>query len=60
MAAKVPAKVAITVASRDTNRVVYTFCMMNADIVTGVSMCLLFVAFFNGWGSFAAWFLLGM
>ena len=30
--------------------------MMNADIVTGVSMCLLFVAFFNGWGSFAAWF----
>ena len=30
--------------------------MMNADIVTGVSMCLLFVAFFNGWGTFAAWF----
>ncbi len=30
--------------------------MMNADIVTGVSMCLLFVAFFNGWGSFAACF----
>ena len=30
--------------------------MMNADIVTGVSLCLLFVAFFNGWGSFAAWF----
>ena len=30
--------------------------MMNADIVTGVSMCLLFVAFFSGWGSFAAWF----
>ena len=28
--------------------------MMNADIVTGVSMCLLFVAFFNGWG-FASW-----
>ena len=25
--------------------------MMNADIVTGVSMCLLFVAFFGGWGS---------
>ena len=25
--------------------------MMNADIVTGVSMCLLFVAFFSGWGS---------
>ena len=30
--------------------------MMNADIVTGVSMCLLFVAFFNGWSGFAAWF----
>ena len=30
--------------------------MMNADIVTGVSLCLLFVVFFNGWGSFAAWF----
>ncbi|MCF2664222.1 ABC transporter permease [Oscillibacter valericigenes] len=30
--------------------------MMNADIVTGVSLCLLFVAFFNGWGSFATWF----
>ena len=29
--------------------------MMNADIVTGVSMCLLFVAFFSGWGSFASW-----
>ena len=30
--------------------------MMNADIVTGVSMCLLFVAFFSGWGNFASWF----
>ena len=30
--------------------------LMNADIVTGVSLCLLFVAFFNGWGSFASWF----
>ncbi|SFP54324.1 spermidine/putrescine transport system permease protein [Oscillibacter sp. PC13] len=30
--------------------------MMNADIVTGVSMCLFFVAFFNGWGAFASWF----
>lgn len=29
--------------------------MMNADIVTGVSMCLFFVAFFSGWGSFAGW-----
>ncbi len=30
--------------------------MMNADIVTGVAMCLFFVAFFTGWGSFARWF----
>lgn len=30
--------------------------MMNADIVTGVSMCLLFVAFFNGWENFSVWF----
>ena len=30
--------------------------MMNADIVTGVAMCLLFVAFFNYWNDFAAWF----
>ena len=30
--------------------------MMNADIVTGVAMCLLFVAFFNYWNNFAAWF----
>ena len=29
--------------------------MMNADIVTGVSLCLLFVVFFNGWNSFAVW-----
>ena len=29
--------------------------MMNADIVTGVSLCLFFVAFFQGWGSFARW-----
>ncbi len=29
--------------------------MMNADIVTGVSMCLFFVAFFTGWSSFAGW-----
>ena len=29
--------------------------MMNADIVTGVAMCLFFVAFFNGWSSFATW-----
>ena len=30
--------------------------MMNADIVTGVSLCLFFAAFFQGWGSFARWF----
>ena len=30
--------------------------MMNADIVTGVSLCLFFVAFFGFWGDFAAWF----
>ena len=30
--------------------------MMNADIVTAVSLCLLFVAFFSGWESFANWF----
>lgn len=29
--------------------------MMNADIVTGVAMCLFFVAFFNGWSHFAGW-----
>ena len=30
--------------------------MTNADIVTGVSLCLLFVAFFAGWGDFTRWF----
>nr|WP_326183954.1 extracellular solute-binding protein [uncultured Oscillibacter sp.] len=30
--------------------------MMNADIVTGVAMCLFFVAFFGFWGDFARWF----
>ena len=30
--------------------------MVNADIVTGVSLCLFFVAFFQGWGAFAKWF----
>lgn len=29
--------------------------MMNADIVTGVSLCLLFVVFFSTWHSFAVW-----
>ncbi len=30
--------------------------MMNADIVTGVAMCLFFVAFFGLWGRFSLWF----
>ena len=30
--------------------------MMNADIVTGVAMCLFFVAFFGLWSEFAGWF----
>ncbi len=30
--------------------------MMNADIVTGVAMCLFFVAFFTLWSDFAVWF----
>ena len=30
--------------------------MMNADIVTGVVMCLFFVAFFTFWGDFSVWF----
>ncbi|MEA4933634.1 MAG: ABC transporter permease [Lawsonibacter sp.] len=29
--------------------------MMNADIVTGVSLCLFFVAAFGGWNAFVAW-----
>ena len=29
--------------------------MMNADIVTGVSLCLFFVAAFAGWNGFVAW-----
>ena len=29
--------------------------MMNADIVTGVAMCLFFVAFFSFWSGFAGW-----
>lgn len=41
--------------SRDAVMAVNNIPMMNADIVTGVSLCLLFVAFFNGWGSFATW-----
>ena len=30
--------------------------MMNADIVTGVSLCLFFAASFHGWRMFARWF----
>ncbi len=41
---------------RDPILVVNDIPMMNADIVTGVSLCLFFVAFFNGWGGFARWF----
>ena len=40
---------------RDPLKMVNSIPMMNADIVTGVSLCLLFVAFFNGWGTFAGW-----
>ncbi len=29
--------------------------MMNADIVTGVSLCLFFVAVFGGWNAFVTW-----
>lgn len=40
---------------RDALLVVNNIPMMNADIVTGVSLCLFFVAFFQGWGTFARW-----
>ena len=40
---------------RDPILVVNDIPMMNADIVTGVSLCLFFVAFFNGWRGFAEW-----
>ncbi|MBO4854342.1 MAG: extracellular solute-binding protein [Oscillospiraceae bacterium] len=40
---------------RDTLMTVNNIPMMNADIVTGVSLCLLFVVFFNGWEHFAVW-----
>ncbi len=40
---------------RDPLMTVNNIPMMNADIVTGVSLCLFFVAFFNLWGSFAGW-----
>ena len=40
---------------RDALMAVNNIPMMNADIVTGVSLCLLFVAFFNCWGAIAGW-----
>ena len=40
---------------RDPLMTVNSIPMMNADIVTGVSLCLFFVAFFNLWGDFAGW-----
>ena len=41
---------------RDPLMTVNNIPMMNADIVTGVSLCRFFVAFFNFWGDFAVWF----
>ena len=41
---------------RDPLMTVNNIPMMKADIVTGVSLCLFFVAFFNFWGDFAVWF----
>ncbi len=41
---------------RDPLMTVNNIPMINADIVTGVSLCLFFVAFFNFWGDFAVWF----
>ncbi len=42
--------------SRNTLNTVNNIPMMNADIVTGVAMCLFFVAFFAFWKDFALWF----
>ena len=47
---------ALSKRRRDALLVVNDIPMMNADIVTGVSLCLFFVAFFQGWGTFAQWF----
>ncbi len=47
---------ALSKRKRDALLVVNDIPMMNADIVTGVSLCLFFVAFFQGWGAFARWF----
>ncbi len=41
---------------RDPLLTVNNIPMMNADIVTGVGLCLFFAAFFRFWGDFAAWF----
>ena len=41
---------------RDTLLTVSNLPMVNADIVTGVSLCLFFVAAFQLWGRFARWF----
>ncbi len=46
---------ALTKKWRDPVLVVNDLPMMNADIVTGVSLLLLFVAFFHGWGAIANW-----
>lgn len=46
---------ALTKKWRDPVLVVNDLPMMNADIVTGVSLLLLFVAFFQGWGAIANW-----
>jgi len=40
---------------RNTLNTINNIPMMNADIVTGVAMCLFFVAFFGLWSDFAAW-----
>ncbi|WP_325214568.1 extracellular solute-binding protein [Oscillibacter sp.] len=42
--------------SRTVLSTVNSIPMMNADIVTGVAMCLFFVAFFTFWGDFSVWF----
>ena len=41
--------------TRNTLNTINNIPMMNADIVTGVAMCLFFVAFFALWSDFAVW-----
>ena len=41
---------------RDPLMTVNNIPMMNADIVTGVGLCLFFAAFFGFWSDFAQWF----